>query len=91
MDDSLSCGHPLKVARTDSAFVSLEILMEEGSRDHVGDSLEAPVRVIWETSWESDFEEVEHEEWIHVGDLGVADYSDYVGSHSLSLPLRFEY
>ncbi len=91
MDDALSCGHPLEVAWTDSALMSLEILMEEGSRYHVGDSLEAPVRVIWETGWESDFKEVEHEEWIHVGDLGVTDYSDYVGSLALSLPLGFEY
>ena len=62
MDNSFSGGHPLYVTRTDDSFMPLEIFVIELSWFHIGDSFESPMRVIRETSWESNFEVVEHQE-----------------------------
>ena len=40
-----TCGHPLGVAVADQATATMRILMGQGAVDHVGDGLEAAVRM----------------------------------------------
>lgn len=64
--DPLPCSHPLKIARADFSFMAFEVFMVDRSRKHISNGLEASMRVVRETSGELYFEEIKHQEGIHI-------------------------
>src|SRR6185295_7075815 len=45
MNDPAADGHPLHITGTDDAVVAHAVAMLHGSRQHIGDGLDAPMRV----------------------------------------------
>ena len=88
MEDALACGHPLDVAAGDGAGVSSEVFVQEDALsvgEHVGDRLEATVRVVGETTGCLNAELVQHEEGVEVAQLVAADAAADAGAAALAL------
>ena len=49
MNDPSTCRHPLDVARADGAAVAHAVAVLHGAGKHIGDRLDAAMRVPWET------------------------------------------
>ncbi len=45
MQDARACGHPLRVTFADDAAAAVRVVVLHDAVDHVGDGLEAPVRM----------------------------------------------
>lgn len=60
MDNSFACSHPLDISRPYCALVTFEIFMMHFPLFHIGDSFEATVGVVSETTWQSDFEVIKN-------------------------------
>lgn len=72
MDDSPAGSHPLEIAGANLSLVSLEVLVVEGSFEHVGNCLEAPMRMVGEPSRQLDLEEVHHKEGAEIRQPAVS-------------------
>lgn len=91
MHDSSASSHPLKVSWFNFALVTLEVFMIKGAFEHVGHSFESSVWMIRKTSWQFDFEKIEHEERVHFVKVLVSNDPDDFGPFALVDPLGFEY
>jgi hypothetical protein len=47
MNDAAACGHPLYVAGGDSTAIAHAVSVLDGSSEHIGDGLDATMRVPW--------------------------------------------
>jgi hypothetical protein len=77
VENAAAGGHPLHIAVVDDATTSLGVLVLHGAVHHVGDGLDAPVGVPWETChevvWIVAPELVQQHEGVHVVQLGLGD------------------
>ncbi len=60
VDYAFSSSHPLDIPRSNDSFVPSEIFMIHFTTEHVSHCFEPSVRMIRESSWQFDIEEIKH-------------------------------
>ena len=85
VNDATTSGHPLEITRSDSSFVSCEILVLELALEHIDYSFEPTMRVIGKAAVLVDVELVEHEERIVVSEFRMTYGSTNSGTFPLGL------
>lgn len=91
MNNAFSSSHPLKIPRPYLSLMALEIFMVERPFQHIGDCLEASVRMVGKPSWQLNLEEVHHKERTEIWKFTVSKDSNDLGTNPFILPLRLEY
>src|SRR5689334_726732 len=91
MNDSAAGGHPLHIAGTDDSIVAHAVAMLHGSRQHIGDGLDAAMRVPRKSCqivlWDIVAEIIKQEEGVKV--LGIAKTECPTQMHTGTFERRF--
>jgi hypothetical protein len=91
MHNTFSSSHPLQVPGFNLTLMTLEILMIEGSPQHVRNSLKSSMRMIGKTCGEFNLKQIKHQERIHFFQMLISYDSDDFSALTLTDPVGFKY